>query len=277
VTIYTTLWNSGYGYGTGTSFATPITSAAVALVMSANPALAPSQIESALFSTATDLGAPGYDIQFGWGRVNVAAAVLAAKSLTALDTVPPSVAIASPTGGTASGIVPVSVSASDNVGVTKVQLYAGGVLVGTDSTAPYGFSWDTTAIANATYGLVAKAYDLAGNVASSSTVSVNVANSVQSVTATPAADTTAPVARITNPASGSKVKGKVAIQASGTDNVAVTTLSIYADGTLVATGNSASLSYNWNTTKIAAGSHALKAVAKDSAGNTGTVTISVTR
>ena len=200
VTIQTTLWNSGYGWGTGTSFASPIVAGTVALIMSANPSLAPSQIENVLFTTATNLGAAGYDNYFGWGLVNAAAAVASAATMTAppADTVPPTVAISSPTAGTVSGIVPVSVSAADNVGVVKVELYVGGVLLASDTTAPWSFSWDTTKKANGTYGLYAKAYDAAGHVTSSSTVNETVSNATQSGTGT--SDTTAPVVAILSPA-----------------------------------------------------------------------------
>ena len=187
VTIQTTLWRSGYGWGTGTSFSTPIVAGTVALIMSANPGLSPSQVENILFTSATNLGAAGYDTQYGWGRVNAAAAVMAASPATIApsDTSPPSVSIASPAGGTLSGIVPVSVSAADNVGVTKVDLFVGGTLLASDAAVPYSFSWDTRTRPNGTYGLVAKAYDLAGNVASSSTVNVTVSNAVAAPTPPP--------------------------------------------------------------------------------------------
>lgn len=274
VTIYTTLWNSGYGWGSGTSFAAPVTSGVVALIMAANPALAPSQVETALFTTAKDLGAAGDDIYFGWGRVNAAAAVLAAKGMTAGDTTPPSVSILSPTSGTLSGIVPVSVGATDNIGVTKVELYAGGVLVAADTTSPYSFSWDTTKVSNATYSLVAKAYDLAGNVATSPSVSVAVSNVLALA---PTADTTAPVAKVSNPLNGSKVSGNVSVNVSATDNVGVANLALYIDNVLKSSGNVSSFSYSWNTRKIAVGTHTIKAVAKDAAGNLGTTSISVTK
>lgn len=273
-TIQTTLWKSGYGWGSGTSFATPVTSGVVALIMSANPALTPAQIENVLFTRATDLGTSGYDIKFGYGRVNAAAAVQAAKAIV-VDTIAPSVGIASPTSGTVSGIVPVSVNATDNVGVTKTELYAGGTLVATDTVKPYSFSWDTTKKPNGTYGLQAKAYDASGRVASSPFVNVTVSNATSSTSLT--TDTVAPSVAISNPKGGTKVKGNISIQAAASDNVAVTSLSLYVDGAMVATGNAASLLYNWNANKAKAGSHTIQAVAKDAAGNTKTVSVSVTK
>jgi subtilisin family serine protease len=277
VTIQTTLWNSGYGWGTGTSFATPIVSGAVALVMAANPNLVPSQVESALFSNATDLGSGGYDTKYGWGRVNVASAVQAAFGAPVSDTTKPTVAIASPTGGTLAGLVPVSVSASDNVGVTRVELYAGGTLIATDTTTPYSFSWDTTKFANTSYSLSAVAYDAAGNAGTSAPVAVGVSNVTAPAPPPPTTtiDSAPPVATITNPANGSTVNGMVSIGATATDNVGVTRLTLYVDGTMVSTGNGASVSYRWNARKATAGYHTISAVAIDAAGNQGTTSIQV--
>ena len=280
VTIQTTLWRSGYGWGTGTSFSTPIVAGTVALIMSANPGLSPSQVENILFTSATNLGAAGYDTQYGWGRVNAAAAVMAASpaTITPSDTSPPSVSIASPAGGTLSGIVPVSVSAGDNVGVTKVDLFVGGTLLASDAAVPYSFSWDTRTRPNGTYGLVAKAYDLAGNVASSSTVNVTVSNAVAAPTPPPpavTADTTPPTVQISKPTNGAKVSGMVTIAVTGADNVAVKSLSLYIDGALKATGNTGSLSYGWNTAGYSTGFHTIIAIAKDAAGNSRSAAVSV--
>ncbi len=52
------------------------------------------------------------------------------------DTTPPTVSIGSPTSGNVSGTVTVSANASDNVGVTRVDFYVNGGLVGSDSAAP---------------------------------------------------------------------------------------------------------------------------------------------
>lgn len=57
------------------------------------------------------------------------------------------------------GTVQIDVSASDDSGVTRVELYADGTLRGTDTSAPYSFSLDTTSLWNGTHTLRAVAYD----------------------------------------------------------------------------------------------------------------------
>ena len=94
------------------------------------------------------------------------------------DTTPPTTSITAPTNGaTVSGTTSVTASASDNVGVTKVEFYLDGTLTSTDTTSPYSWSWDTTTATNASHSLVSKAYDAAGNIGTSSTITVTVSNS----------------------------------------------------------------------------------------------------
>ncbi|HEV8433655.1 MAG TPA: protease pro-enzyme activation domain-containing protein [Thermoanaerobaculia bacterium] len=94
------------------------------------------------------------------------------------DTTPPTTSITAPTNGaTVSGTTTVSANASDNIGVTKVEFYLDGALQSTDTTLPYSWSWTTTSAANGSHSLVSKAYDAAGNVGTSSTVTVTVSNS----------------------------------------------------------------------------------------------------
>lgn len=69
--IYTTALGGGYTYASGTSFSTPMANGICAMVWSANPFLGPNEVESRLFASCDDLGAPGEDIVFGWGRVNL--------------------------------------------------------------------------------------------------------------------------------------------------------------------------------------------------------------
>src|SRR5207244_9060185 len=94
---------------------------------------------------------------------------------TTPDTTPPTTSITAPANGaTVSGTVSVTASASDNVGVSKVEFYLDGALKSTDTTSPYAWSWDTTTATNASHTLVSKAYDAAGNIGTSATITVTV-------------------------------------------------------------------------------------------------------
>jgi len=59
----------------GTSFSAPMVAAAAALLKIANPFINPSQIEEILKATATDYGREGYDIEYGFGKINLLEAV----------------------------------------------------------------------------------------------------------------------------------------------------------------------------------------------------------
>ena len=83
VGIYSTTGTTiGYMYGTksGTSMASPQVAAVAALVFAANPDLTVNQCKDILYSTATDIGATGFDADYGWGVLNAAAAVKKAKA-----------------------------------------------------------------------------------------------------------------------------------------------------------------------------------------------------
>ena len=274
--IISTMKGGGYGTFSGTSFSTPIVAASAALVIAKRPDFAPSQIDSTLLSTATDLGAAGRDIYFGYGRVNAAAAVQQAATASTADTTAPSVAITSPTGGTVSGTVAISVNATDNVGVTKVALRINGSVVASDTSSPYQYAWNSATVANGTVTVTAVAYDAAGNSTVSAPVSLNVSNATLSVVAS---DTTPPGVILTSPANGSVVSGMVSVKTSASDNsgAAGITQALYIDGALKATAIGTPLSYNWNTRKATKGTHTLQVRAHDAAGNSTSVGISVTK
>ncbi|MEP6940409.1 MAG: Ig-like domain-containing protein, partial [Rudaea sp.] len=179
------------------------------------------------------------------------------------DTTPPTVS-ASESG--TSGTITLSASASDNVGVTKVEFYVDATLKATDTSSPYSTTLDSTTLTNGSHSLVAKAYDAAGNVGTSSAASFTVSNST--------ADTTPP----TVSASESGTSGTITLAASASDNVGVTKVEFYVDATLKATDTSSPYSTTLDSTTLTNGSHSLVAKAYDAANNVGTsstVTFSV--
>jgi subtilisin family serine protease len=277
--IWTTKRGGSYGSVSGTSFAGPVVAGVLALMKEVNPKLNQTDLEKILLSTAVDLGTAGYDTMYGHGRVNAAAAVkTAAGSSTAADTSAPTVSVVSPAGGaTVQGLVAVDVAASDNVGVSRVDLLVNGTRFASDTSAPYAFSWDSTKVADGGVTLTAQAFDAAGNYASRA-VSVTVANASSSSESgsSGSSDTTAPIATISSPADGSTVSGYVVVSVSATDNVGVTATRLYIDGGLVKSGGS-KFNYRWSTQKIAAGKHTVMVEAEDAAGNKGSRSVTVTR
>jgi len=200
------------------------------------------------------------------GNVGTSSAVnLSVRNAAAVDTTAPNVSIASPTSGTVVGVATVNVNASDNVGVTRVDLRVNGTTIATTNAAPYSFTWDTSTYPNGPVLLTAVAYDAAGNVRTSSAVTVNIGNAL----APPAGDATPPSLTISNPLNGSYVNANVSIRASASDNGGSTgiTLKLYIDGTLMTTVRGGSLSYSWNAKKSSPGDHTIVVTATDATGN----------
>jgi hypothetical protein len=157
-----------------------------------------------------------------------------------------------------SGVIMLNATASDNVGVSRVEFYVDGALKATDSSSPYSATLDSTTLANGTHALVARAYDAAGNVGSSGTVDFSVSNGS-------GGDTTTPTASATE----SGGSGTISFAATANDNVGVTRVEFYVDGALKATDSSSPYSATLDSTTLANGTHALVARAYDAAGNVG--------
>ncbi|KAA0890557.1 hypothetical protein ET418_12725 [Oryzomonas rubra] len=221
---------------------------------------APLDVQSLTTATITGLD-PAHAYYFAVAAYNASGVESSYSNIaTVPELTPPTVSLSSPTASTTvSGTVSVNASASDNVGVTKVEFYVNGVLKATDTATPYVYSWNTAGLAPGSYTLQAKAYDAAGNVGQSGVVSVTVAGS----------DTTAPTVSVTSPAAGAVVSGTVTIAATASDNVGVSRVEFYENGALLYAANTAPYSYSWNTTSIANGSYTLSAKAYDASGNIG--------
>jgi subtilisin family serine protease len=70
VNIYSTLPDNTYGWLSGTSMATAFVSGLAALLWSADGNLSATQVRTLIESKADDLGTPGKDVYFGYGRIN---------------------------------------------------------------------------------------------------------------------------------------------------------------------------------------------------------------
>jgi len=171
------------------------------------------------------------------------------------DTTPPT-ASASESGS--SGTITLSATASDNTGVSKVEFYIDGVLQGSDTSSPYSLALDSTPLANGSHALVAKAYDAAGNIGSSSSVNFTISNTTN--------DTSAP----TVSAAESGSSGSINFTATASDNVGVSKVEFYVDGTLKGTDTTSPYALAFDSTTLSNASHSLIAKAYDPAGNIGT-------
>src|SRR2546425_857338 len=126
----------------------------------------------------------------------------------------------------------------------------------------------TGLLATTTYHYRVKSRDAAGNLATSA-----------DFTLMTLIDTTPPTVSMTAPTAGATVAGTITVSATASDNVGVVGVQFQLDGTnLGAEVMTAPYAVSWITTLAANGSHTLRAVAGDAAGNTATssgVTVTV--
>jgi YVTN family beta-propeller protein/VCBS repeat-containing protein len=191
------------------------------------------------------------------------------------DITAPTVSLTAPAGDvTVSGPITLSATATDNVGVAGVQFKLDEVNLGAEDTTPdangYSVVWDTATVSNGSYRLTAVARDAAGNITTTSTRTVIVANP----------DTVAPTVNLTAPADLAGVTGTVTLSATATDNVGVAGVQFLVNGTPLGAEDTTpdpdgGYSVVWDTATVADGTYTLTAQARDTAGNTGTSTVTV--
>ncbi len=156
-----------------------------------------------------------------------------------------------------SGTITFNATATDNVGVSKVEFYVDGVLKGMDETSPYSMTLDSKILGNSAHILVAKAYDASGNLGTSTPVTFTINN--------PDTDQEPPVISV----SESGTSGIITFSATATDNIGVTKVEFYVDNALKGMDTSLPYSTTLDSLALAEGSHILVGKAYDAAGNIG--------
>jgi hypothetical protein len=232
----------------------------------------------------------------------------------------PTVSITSPTTGAWTGnSINIAMQAASTAGVARIELWGSGKVMTTvacsGTTCTGNYRWMSGSAAKGAYLINAVAYDKLGSRATSATVTIYkgtttptyasgaptgtvIASTNDTTTTTTSAsltggttttasattaDTTKPTAAITSPASGTWTGNSLAVYMKATDNVALKTVALYADGVLAVTtsGTPAVLSCSgatcegeirWLSGSLSSGKHSLTAIATDTSGNQATST-----
>lgn len=192
------------------------------------------------------------------------------------DTTAPTVAIASPANGaTISGVSSVTITSSDDVAVARLEFYANDILKSTISyPASTSFiSFNTADFINGSYPLYCRAIDAAGNIGTSSTIDVTIDN------APPVIDTTPPELTMTSPTSSTApTKGNLTITGVATDDSGISLINIKVNGVVIGQCTGASrCSKNYPVKKLLTGANTIAITAKDTFGNSTTVTKTVNK
>ncbi len=163
---------SGYRTLSGTSMATPHVAGTGALLISRGFTAA--QARNQISGTAKDLGFPGFDLYYGWGRVDALAATTKTPYFPpVVDTTPPTVAITSPADGYVidQRFVTVTAQAADDYALDRIELrltwtdgfWKYSTLLTSSTGSPLTYRWRTDQLSPRTYTLEASAFDAVGH------------------------------------------------------------------------------------------------------------------
>ncbi len=180
------------------------------------------------------------------------------------DTTAPAVSVA-PLAAVVGGVITITASATDDVGVTGVQFLIDGTAWGAEDTvAPWAVEVNTDLLSSGSHTVTARARDAAGNSTTSAGVSFIVDNGVPAVT-------------ITSPAAGATLNGTFTASATVTDRNAIAGVQFLIDNQPQSGEDTAApYSVTVDASTLAAGTHTLSAVARDAAGNRGTASVTFT-
>lgn len=260
--------NNPYAPWQGTSFASPIVAGVAALVISANPTLSNDQVVSLLEQSADDLGTPGYDPYFGYGRVNalraLSLATAAAGAVLSMPAETPAVVLSSPASSSqfslGSSITLQAIASASTAGgtITNFEFVVDGVTVASGTGSTLAFNWTPTLAGD--YSIMAVVTDDQGLTVTSATANVQVGN----------ADTVPPTITITTaPANGAKLTTpSVFIGGTASDNVAVQAVEVSVNN---GQPQLASGTTSWTAQlALAAGPNLIRVYSVDTSGNVST-------
>ena len=211
---------------------------------------------------------PGFNAGYSGTNVDPTSFSLNGVACTGANQAP-SVAVTAPAANTrytAPASIPITATASDpdaGDSIAKVEFYHDGLLLGSDTTAPYTYTWTGVPSQTAGYQLQAKAYDSKGAVSTSTAVPVFVDPFVgPSIVATPSP--------LTVPEGGSTALS-VKLNQAPTANV---TVAVARTGDTDVTASPLTLTFtpaNWNVAQVVT-----VAAAQDADTTNGTATINLT-
>ena len=171
------------------------------------------------------------------------------NNIPELDMISPVITIYEPASNqTLSGIVSFLTIVTDNDSIDRVEFYKDYTLFYTDSlkfeandSLPphYTCEWNTlNEIDNSQFVWFAKAYDMNGNMAQTTPMTIFVDN----------IDNIAPTGSIIFPYAGQLVNNEVPIQVTAEDNISISHIEFYINGVLEYEDTEEPYSYEWNTT-----------------------------
>ena len=207
--------------------------------------------------TWDSIGAGSYALTAVATDNSSATSTSAVVNITVISNSPPVVSITSPTNNSAfpaSANITISVNASDDGAIGKVEFYSDGIKLGEDLTSPYSFAW--LSAPSGPHALMAVATDNLNSTATSAVVNITIVGNL------------APSVSITNPPNNALLNAptNLTISATASDSDgAVSLVEFYAGTTKLgqaATGSP----YNFTWTNSLLGTYALTAVATDNGG-----------
>lgn len=155
--ILTTLSGNGYGPVTGTSFAAPMVSAALALLCSQHPGEPAEQLTGALYAGCRDAGSPGWDSFYGHGIPDIAHSLrVSEQGLAQILTPANGGAVAAPVAaivGSAFGPQLLDYSVSFAPGRLPLQMQTIAQVAGRQVLNDTLALWNTTALPDSIYTL----------------------------------------------------------------------------------------------------------------------------